>query len=81
MKVDYGLILKHYREVRENTTLLYPDKKSLSIFENLVTKYKPTGTKIYDTEIASVMIANDIKQIATFNKEDFQKIKEIEIFE
>lgn len=59
--------------------VLYPDELSFSIFKELLNRYKPTGLKIHDFEIASIGIANGIYQIATFNVKDFEKIDEINL--
>ena len=53
----------------------------MEIFEWLVGQYKPTGNRIYDIEIVSVMLSHDIHLITTFNTKDFQPVKEIELFQ
>ena len=45
----------------------------------LIQKYLPKGNQVYDIEIASMMLANDIKRIATVNTKDFINVTEIEI--
>ena len=37
------------------------------------------GTKVYDLEIVSIMLANNINEIETFNFKDFEKFSEITI--
>lgn len=59
--------------------VLYPDELSFSIFKELLNRYKPTGLKIHDFEIASIGMANGIYQIATFNVKDFENIDEINL--
>jgi len=61
--------------------ILYPTKSSFLKFKELFEKYKPTGLKIHDCEIASISLANNIEQIATFNVRDFEKITEINVIE
>lgn len=61
-------------------TILYPNEESFIIFQNLLQKYRPTGLQIHDYEILSISLANQITTIATFNKKDFKKVKEIELY-
>lgn len=79
MNVSYNKILNHYKEVRRNTTLLYPNENSITLFQSLLKKYKPMGTKVYDLEIVSIMLANNINEIETFNFKDFEKFSEVTI--
>ncbi len=60
--------------------VLYPTEKSYSIFLTLIQKYQPHGLQIHDFEIISIGLANRINTLATFNKKDFEKVKEIELF-
>jgi hypothetical protein len=46
----------------------------------LLLKYKPTGNAVFDLEIVSIMLANDIREIATKNLADFEHIEEIQLF-
>lgn len=59
--------------------LLYINKSSIEIFKKFVVKYKPVGNKIFDIEIASIMLSNEIDTIGTLNKSDFENISEIRI--
>ena len=61
--------------------ILYPSQKSINLLKKLVAKYQPKGNHIYDIEIISIMLCNNIKNIATMNKKDFQNIEEINIVE
>ncbi len=81
LKYSQETILTFYKELVNYTTILFPSQNSLSLFEILFEKYKPIGNRIFDFEIASVMLANGITQIATFNTKDFAVIAEIELFE
>ena len=40
--------------------ILYPDDLSTEIFAELIKKYEPIGNKVYDYEIASVMMASNM---------------------
>ena len=66
---DYERVLK----------ILYPSKSTFTKLKELLEKYKPTGLKIHDYEIASISLANKIEQIATFNVKDFEGITEIKL--
>ncbi|MEZ4776169.1 MAG: PIN domain-containing protein [Bacteroidia bacterium] len=78
-KLNVGIAdsMKFYQEVQKNTTTLYPTPASLGHFEQLIQKYQPRGNRVFDLEIVSVAMANDIPQIATANLNDFQGMPEI----
>jgi len=59
--------------------ILYPSEESNVIFIDLLKKYKPYGLKIHDYEIISIALSNKIKNIATINKKDFDRIEEIKL--
>jgi predicted nucleic acid-binding protein len=65
--------------VRANSSLLFPNPESLLIFDELLIKYKPRGNKVYDLEIVSIALANQVTKIATKNINDFAYISEVEI--
>jgi predicted nucleic acid-binding protein len=69
-----------YNDLQENLTFLYPNQASVQQFELLLRKYQPKGNRVFDVEIVSVMLAYDIKKIATFNIDDFKHINEVEIY-
>ena len=59
--------------------ILLPNERTIDIFTKLFKKYKPEGNRIYDIEIVSIMLSNEIKKIATINKKDFTASNEIDI--
>jgi predicted nucleic acid-binding protein len=61
-------------------TVIYPDENSFSIFMDLLKRYQPVGLHIHDYEIISIALSNKTKTIATINKKDFEKVKEIELY-
>lgn len=77
---DFKLTIKYHQEILTNLIVLYPSQQSLQIFESLISIYRPIGNKVFDLEIVSIMLANNIHQIATFNNKDFEAIKEISTF-
>jgi predicted nucleic acid-binding protein len=81
LKLDFGICFGFYTEIRKNISILKPSEQSLDIFEKLIQKYKPQGNRVYDTEIVSIMLANNLKSIVTANTSDFKSIDEIQIIE
>jgi predicted nucleic acid-binding protein len=70
------LVVKDFNKMFQ---VLYPTTKSYSLFLRLIQKYHPRGLQIHDFEIISIALANSITTLATFNKKDFEKVKEIEL--
>jgi len=68
-----------YGSVCQNARILFPDSNSLAVFENLLQKYQPKGNRVFDLEIVSVAVANQIPEIATVNVKDFAGITEITV--
>ena len=78
-KIEWDKILLFFHDLQQNFSILYPNYQSLNTFEMLCRKYKPHGNQVFDIEIVSIMVANELKTIATFNNKDFRNISEIEI--
>ena len=51
-----------------NVTVLYPTAESTKIFEELLKKYKPVGNRVFDFEVVSIMLINNINELATIKK-------------
>jgi predicted nucleic acid-binding protein len=81
LNLDFEKMLGFYADIKENFTILKPSDQSLDIFEMLIRKYKPHGNRVYDIEIVSIMLANEIKKVVTANISDFSTIDEIELIE
>jgi len=47
---------------------------------DLLKTYQPAGLQIHDFEIAGIGLANGINRIATFNRKDFIRISEIDLY-
>ncbi|HNZ27240.1 MAG TPA: PIN domain-containing protein [Spirochaetota bacterium] len=77
--IEYSFIEKKFLSLYNNFTVLYTNKNSLEIFKDFVIKYKPVGNKIFDIEIASIMLSSGIDTIGTVNKSDFENMTEIKI--
>ncbi|MBK9334194.1 MAG: type II toxin-antitoxin system VapC family toxin [Ignavibacteria bacterium] len=74
------LAFDYFDDIILNTTILFPDYKSLNIFKKLLKDNNAKGNKVYDIEIVSIMLNNNINQIATLNTKDFKTINEVEIY-
>ncbi|MFC2087148.1 type II toxin-antitoxin system VapC family toxin [Bacteroidota bacterium] len=81
MDVNRDSILAYFQEIKENVEILYPDRNSLELFENLIRKYEVKGNQVYDLVIVSIILSHNIKLVSTFNRKDFSGIKEVEIYE
>ncbi|RYE28156.1 MAG: hypothetical protein EOP42_17665 [Sphingobacteriaceae bacterium] len=68
-------------DIKTNTTILFSTETSLDYLEKLIQKYQPIGNQVYDIEIVSVMLDNNLQHIATFNKKDFINITEVQLLE
>lgn len=79
LSVPFQQAIQFYSQIRQNTTLLFPTTNSLAIFENLLQKYQPKGNQIFDLEIVSIALANQVADIATFNTKDFAGFSEINL--
>jgi predicted nucleic acid-binding protein len=58
--------------------LLYETEESYKIWKKLVLEYRVHGVKIHDTRLVSVMKANEVTHILTFNAGDFTRYPGIE---
>lgn len=76
LKVPLEKSFNFYEDFKINSKFHFPGINSLRIFESLVQKYNPKGNQVYDIEIVSIMLANNISHIATFNTKDFIHITE-----
>ena len=81
LKIPLETVFNFYEDLKIYTKFFFPGDKSLLILENLIQKYNPKGNQVFDIEIISIMLANDISHIATFNKKDFIHITEIKILD
>lgn len=81
LEISFDKIWRYYLDIKRNVNILYPGKKSLVLFEELIEKYQPKGNRIYDIEIVSVMTSYKIPLLGTFYLKDFTHIDEIDIYE
>jgi len=57
--------------------ILYENARSYGIWKELVLNQRVRGTKVHDTRLGAVMMANEIRQIVTFNVADFARFTSI----
>nr|NQU89181.1 PIN domain-containing protein [Bacteroidota bacterium] len=81
LNLDFAKTFGFYTDVKENFTILKPDALSLLKFEFLLKKYQPKGNRVYDIEIVSIMLANELKNIVTANITDFKNVTEVELID
>ncbi len=77
LNIEFDKAFAFYEQFCNNTIILFPTHKSLSVFETLMQKYQPRGNKIYDLEIISIALSHQVKYISTFNTKDFIIFSEI----
>ena len=78
LSIENALIL--IEDFSKILTFLYPNPASLKIFRQFLRKHKPTGLIIHNFEIASIALAHNITQMATFNTKDFDLINELSFY-
>jgi len=57
---------------------LFESPDSHEAWRILLLKHRVQGTQVHDARLVSVMLANRIPRILTFNTKDFQRFEEIE---
>ena len=75
----YSKISLFYQDIIRQSTIIFPNKNSLQIFQTLLQKYQPRGNRVFDIEITSIALANGINTIDTINEKDFNQITEISL--
>lgn len=71
--------LKDLTEFVSYCEVLYPTPVSFRKLQELIQLYQPKGLTIHDIEIASIAMVNGVDKVATFNRQDFQRIIGIEV--
>ena len=75
--IDRNEMNGFYNDIKNNVNILFPTEETLQVFEELNEKYKPRGNRVFDIEIVSIFLSNNISTLATINTEDFKNISEI----
>lgn len=81
LNIEKDKMYGFYKELKSFVTILHSNTESLITFEKLNEKYQPKGNRVYDVEIVSVFLTNDILKIASINTNDFKFISEIELID
>jgi len=79
--VNIETAIKTVKSISQTVNILYPSEHSYSIFLELLSKYKPKGLHIHDFEIVSIGLAFGISKFVTFDRSDFENIKEVELIQ
>lgn len=77
----YDVIENELPLILNKFKVIFPNKRSLQIFRDLINKYKPVGNKVFDIEIVSIMLSKRIKNLYSINLRDFNDIEEIKLIE
>jgi len=72
-------ILIKVSEFQNIFDILYDTNQSIEILKQLISRYKISGHKIHDANIAATVIANQIDFLWTFNRKDFKQFNEINL--
>lgn len=67
-------------EFRNSFTVLYENSLVVDKLKDIILRYKIKKKNIFDANIISIMIINELEDIFTFNIKDFEIFKEIRIF-
>lgn len=51
----YNVIKNEINKIIQNFNIIYASKKSIEIFVGMIEQYKPSGNRVYDFEIVSIM--------------------------
>lgn len=78
--VDFQKAFDFYTDLKQNAALLFPDSVSVGFLEAMLLKYQPKGNRVFDVEIASIMQANGLRFVATFNIKDFISMTEVNVY-
>lgn len=65
--------------------IIYPNKRTLKVFNELVRtepsrNSKKVKRKTFDTFLAATMISNNVKDVITYNKKDFEGFSKIRAY-
>lgn len=78
MKVDDAI--NAVEKILKACRIVSPNWKTPSITIELIKKYKLSSDLVFDAYLVATALSNDINIIATDNVKDFQKFKEIAVF-
>jgi predicted nucleic acid-binding protein len=78
----YGLTIeetdRRLRFFEQSFRILYESPESHAAWRMLLLQHAVKGVQVHDSRLVSVMLANGISRILTFNTKDFERFREIE---
>jgi len=77
----YEVIENELPVILSKFKVIFPNKRSLDVFRQLIHKYKPVGNRVFDIEIVSIMLSKKIKNLYSINVRDFNDIEEIRLID
>ena len=77
----YDVIENELPVILSKFKVIFPNRRSVHIFQQLINKYKPVGNRVFDIEIVSIMLSKKIKNLYSINVRDFNDIEEIKLIE
>ena len=70
-------VLAQVQALLPSLTVLDEPLTSADLLRTLVQRYQVCGKNIHDANIVAVMLAHDVRRLATYNQADFQRFDEI----
>ena len=70
-------IEKYFRH--KNILKIYPSQGVIKITLDLLKRYNIQKQDIFDLHLVATMLNNNVRQIYTYNEDDFSKFVEIEV--
>ncbi len=72
--------LKNIEAIKKSFySFVLPTDRTHKVFVELLKKYKVVANQVFDTYLVAIALSNSINSIVTFNGNDFDKFKEINI--
>lgn len=71
--------LKELASVSASLRILTESQETPSILLDLLRKYQVAGKQVHDANIVATMISHNVQRLATYNKKDFVRFKEVEL--
>lgn len=73
--------IARYRNSQSGFSIIYPNSKSLDIFEKLIVSFHPQAKsqRIFDVFLVATMLGNNIFSILTANAKDFSPFPQIKV--
>ena len=65
--------------VEAHFVFLPESSRTDKIYKDLLVRYRVSGVQAHDARLAAVMLSNSVKEILTFDKNDFRRYSEIKV--